>query len=75
MAVCQECKAIFSPLESKQRDLCPECVKLENEDFELVKDYIQKHPYSNILEIVHETEVPLKSVEKMIRGGRLHLRM
>lgn len=72
MAVCKECGILFSPAERTQSDLCTECVNLENEDFDMVKAYIQAHPNTNLLEIVRDTEVPLRTVDKFIQSGRLH---
>lgn len=74
MAICKECGRIFGASESNQRDMCPECVSLENEDFELVKQYIEEHPRSNMIEIVRDTQVPMRSIQKFIDSGRLHSR-
>lgn len=68
---CPRCGKVFTVLPSKT--VCPDCEKREDEEFKMVKSYIEDNPQCSLDEVVAETEVPLKRIAKFIREGRLEI--
>ncbi len=54
--------------------LCRNCRKLEEEDFQKVKQYIYDNPGATMQEISSETGVSIQRIMKYLREGRLQLR-
>jgi hypothetical protein len=55
------------------RDLCPDCIKKEEDDYALIKSYLKQNPGADVLEVSEATGVSEKRVLQMIRNGRLIL--
>lgn len=71
LANCKECGKLFF---KTSVDICPECQKKEEEDFNRVKDYLKKNPTASIPEIIEATEVSEAKISKFIRAGRLSIK-
>lgn len=71
LANCKECGKLFLKVSS---DICPECQKKEEEDFDRVKNYLKEHPNAKITEIIEETGVSEIKVNKFIKSGRLSIK-
>lgn len=67
---CRECDRIFSHPTNK---LCPQCIRDQNNQFNLVKDYLRKNPNSLLREVVQETEVSIERIKEFIKEGRLKI--
>ena len=65
---CKRCGKLFLRV---SRDICPDCFKQEEEDFEKVKKYLDDHPKAKIIEVSTETGVSQKQIKKFIEEGRL----
>lgn len=70
MTNCPRCGKLFNQI---RLPICPECEKNEEEEFKRVKEYVTDNPGANISEIVTETDVPLKRIQKFLRDGRLEV--
>lgn len=65
---CPECGKLFTFVRT---NLCPECKERMEDQFEIVKQYIQKHPRAHITEISEATEIPEKTIASYIKDGRI----
>jgi len=68
---CPQCNKLFA---YTIRNLCPECSKKEDENFDKVRDYIYSTPEATIEEVSKNTGVPIKTVLEYLKEGRLMLR-
>ena len=66
---CHKCGRAFSQLGGVP--LCPACVKIEEQLFEEVKDYLRDNPGATMTEITEETGASAKKILRYIREGRL----
>lgn len=73
MTICKECGSIFESTDTSQGYVCSNCVEQEAEDFEIIKQYIKLHPQASLINVVSDTGVPLKRVQKLLTNGRLHV--
>ncbi|MFW6273411.1 MAG: flagellar protein [Halanaerobium sp.] len=65
---CRECGRVFS---SAGEAVCPDCKKLEEEKFELVKNYLWDNPNSTIDQVSEETGVERELILKFMKEDRL----
>lgn len=68
---CPECGKLFV---YNHRNLCPECLKKDEEDFERVRDFINNNPRATLEEVSEATEVSTKNILEYLKEGRLMLR-
>lgn len=52
---------------------CPECQKLDEEDFAKVKDYLYENPGASVMEVSEATQVSPDKVLRYLKEGRLEL--
>ena len=65
---CPRCRRLFNKTVSS---VCPECVKVEEDQFESLKKFLEEHPMSNIHVTSEATGVSPKRILHYIREGRL----
>lgn len=65
---CEKCGKIFNYI---GRNTCPECMEGEEKEFEVVRNYIKKHPGCNMQEVTENTEVTPDKVLSFLREGRI----
>ncbi len=65
---CPECGRLYLDTGS---DLCPECVREEDRQFDLVKEYLEEHPNAVVDEVSEMTGVAKERIVKFLRVGRL----
>jgi len=53
--------------------ICSECLRKEEEKFELVKKYLKEHPDSALIRVSEETGVTVSEIERFLREGRLEV--
>jgi flagellar operon protein (TIGR03826 family) len=56
------------------KNMCPDCIKKDEDDFKKVRGYIYKNPNATIEEISEKTEIDTKKVLEFLRDGRLVLK-
>lgn len=66
---CQRCKKIFHYVTGDQ--LCMPCKEQIEEQFQIVKKYVNENPGANINVVAEECEVSLKQIRKWVREERL----
>ena len=65
---CLQCGKVFS---SDVSELCPECKKKEEDDYDLVYKYLEENPRSTADKVSEETGVDKDLILKFLRQGRL----
>jgi len=67
---CPECGKLFVYV---HRNLCPDCLKKDEENFEQVREYLNNNPKATIEEVSKGTDVPVKKILGYLKEGRLIL--
>lgn len=67
---CPECGKLFV---YNHRNLCPACLKKDEEGFDRVRDFLYDNPQATLEEISEATEVSTKSILEYLKEGRLML--
>ena len=69
VCVCRFCGKIFKSY--SKTSCCEDCRAQEDELFEKIKDYLNKYPNSNAMQIADGLEITTMDVLKFIDEGRL----
>ena len=67
---CRNCGKLFNYL-GRSTPVCPNCMKIVEEKFQVVKDYIRENPGANIQKVSDDTEVSIKMIKQWVREERL----
>ena len=62
------CKRMF---EKNGIDYCDSCYEVNQKEYKLVLDYIERNPDNTVLDIITETGVPMKTINRFIEEGSL----
>lgn len=68
VANCARCGKIYVKVASS---LCPDCVRQDEQMYELVYRYLRDHPRSTVAQVAAATEVPEDRILLFLREGRL----
>lgn len=68
---CPECGKLFTFL---SRNLCPECVALEDEYIRKIQQYLDDQGGATVTEISDGTGIPEEKIISLLREGRLIIR-
>ncbi|MCM3134938.1 flagellar protein [Paenibacillus polysaccharolyticus] len=55
------------------RDVCSNCIKEIEQEYQTCVDYLRENKGANIQELSDETEVSIKTITKFIREGRISI--
>ncbi len=66
---CKQCGKVFNYIGGAP--LCPECVKVAEDKFDDVKQYIYDHPRCGMQEVSIEMEVSVAQIRKWLKEERL----
>ncbi|MBQ5430209.1 MAG: flagellar protein [Lachnospiraceae bacterium] len=67
---CRACDRVFDyPGYGPQ--VCPECLKTEEEQFEIVRSYLESHPRATLVQTTNDTGVSLRKLQAWLREERL----
>lgn len=66
---CKQCGKVFNFIGGIP--LCPECIKIAEDKFDEVKQYIYDHPRCGIQEVSTEMEVSVAQIRKWLKEERL----
>jgi flagellar operon protein (TIGR03826 family) len=72
LANCSRCGRVFSMV-SGRRDVCPACVKEEEDNYKKIFHYLSTRPSATAQEIAQDTEVDIKEIYRYVRENRLRL--
>lgn len=65
---CQRCRKPFMSMGQK---LCPACVEEENQAFDVIREYLDKHPQAGLYQIASDTGVDESIIISLVHRGRL----
>ncbi len=68
---CRRCRKIIMYTMGPQ--LCEDCKKLEEEEFQKVRKFVRDYPGATIQEVSAATEVPQNTIHKYLKDGRLEV--
>ena len=68
---CKRCRKIIMYAMGPQ--LCDDCKRLEEEDFNKVRKFVRDYPGATIQEVSDATEVSQNTIHKYLREGRLEV--
>ncbi|MFY9174106.1 MAG: MerR family transcriptional regulator [Peptococcia bacterium] len=68
MRNCPECGKIFTYIRT---NLCPACVRKDEEQFRIVRNFIARNPGVDIVTVSEETGVSEDKIIKYIKDGRI----
>lgn len=68
---CSRCKSIY---QYDGFNLCYNCRKADELDFQKVKEYLEENPGANISNVVENTHIDTKKVIEFLRAGRLEIK-
>ncbi len=71
-ANCSRCGQAYTHVEGG-RDICPACVRVEDDHYGLVFRYLSTRPSATAQEIAQETGVDIKEIYRYVRENRLQL--
>jgi flagellar operon protein (TIGR03826 family) len=71
-ANCTRCGQAYTRIDGG-RDLCPACLRQEDDNFGLVFRYLTTRPSATAQEIAQETGVEIKEIYRYLRENRLQL--
>ncbi len=71
MSIC--CKRCGKPHEAEHQTLCMSCVEREESEFAKIKEYLIDHPYSTVLEVAMNLDVPVRHIKYYLRECRLEI--
>ena len=66
---CKGCGRLFNYMGGTP--LCPSCMKLLDEKFEITKEYVRENPHANIQVVADECEVSVPQIKRWIREEKL----
>ena len=65
---CKQCGKLFSSI---SREICPECMNQEKEQYRVVEKCLRENPGISLMDICEQTGVDERIVLKFIKEGRL----
>lgn len=65
---CKSCGKLYA---YDGKPICPVCRKKDEEDFKIVKKYLEENPKADIKTISEDTEISTKRINRYLRQGRL----
>ncbi len=69
---CKRCRRIFM-FGGTGPQLCNECKKLEEEEFEKVRTFVREFPGATVQEVAKETLVPTQLIYRFLKEGKLEV--
>ncbi|HVZ81935.1 MAG TPA: MerR family transcriptional regulator [bacterium] len=72
LANCSRCGLVFAFVPGT-RDICPTCIRREDEDYLKIFHYLTERPSASAPEIADATGVDIKEILRFVRENRLRL--
>lgn len=73
LIVCKTCGILLFG-NDKAIGYCNNCHALHKKEYTLLKEYLHTHPNASIMDVVSETGLSLRSINKMIEEDKLEIR-
>lgn len=68
LANCKRCGTLIPAVSSR---LCVDCLRDEEEAYQVVRDYVRQHPTATVLQVSKETGVSVPRIYDFVRKGKL----
>ena len=68
---CRYCKRIFQSYIRKT--VCDKCQAIDDERFQVIRDYLGKYPHSNAMQIAEGLNIDVTEILRYIDEGRLNM--
>lgn len=65
-SICGICGSMY---EKNGRDYCQACHEKHEEEYGLIMDYIANNPNNRVIDIITETKVSLKTINRLVKEG------
>lgn len=72
VSLCKRCGRLFK-MDVYESELCPNCLKIDEDDFEKVREYLYEHNTATAIEISEQTDVDITQIERYLKNGRLEI--
>ncbi|MDD5948530.1 MAG: MerR family transcriptional regulator [Lachnospiraceae bacterium] len=72
LRVCRKCRRFFE-YQNIGYGLCPDCTRIDNENFEKVKDYLIDHGAATAQEISNALDISEIVIYQYLRDGRIEI--
>ncbi|MBP3888953.1 MAG: flagellar protein [Cellulosilyticum sp.] len=69
--VCKSCKRMFQHIAGPI--MCPKCKAIEEDRFQIVKEYLRENPGASLADVSAETGIESKIILRFLREGRLEV--
>lgn len=70
---CKVCGELLME-EYQEEGYCKTCILNNKKDYHIIRAYIEKHPHASIMDVVNDTKVPLRTVNRMIEEDKFLLK-
>ena len=64
--ICNICGKMY---EKSGKQYCDSCFEENEREYSLVLDYIEKHPKHTVFDVINETKVSLKTINRLVEEG------
>ena len=71
LANCRRCNKLFV---KDVRDICPDCIRQEEEDLRIVQRHLRKYPKATLFEIAEATGVEEDQILALLRAKHLEIK-
>ena len=65
---CPVCGGLFL---FRGKNLCPACIEKEENDFQVLRKFLEENPSATVEEITQETGIEVKKILQFLKEGRL----
>ncbi len=69
---CKKCGKVYLYNGNKY---CLDCINDMDKTLSILREYVYKNPYSNLVKIASDTGVPIKTILQFIREGRMEIKV
>lgn len=70
---CKACGGLLMEDDQKQ-GYCKACALSDRKDYHMVREYLEMHPNASVMDVVNDTRVPLRTVNRMIEDDKFMLK-
>lgn len=68
---CRRCGKIYNYIGGAP--ICPDCKKLDEEDFQKVKEYLYQNPGASINQVSVDLDISVEKIRRYLKEGRLEI--
>lgn len=70
IANCKRCDRLF---QKTIRDICPSCIREQQELVGVIRNHLKKHPYATVPEVAQATQIDVEDIVDLIEQNALNL--